>query len=188
MVTVWDLSNRYLNLPWSFKRMAYQCRWLSQSREEQNKVGILPEGWQMKALLEVNYSSFEVITATTGISQPIAHLIDIIWNKWHWKGCLCVIQIPNRWLETSKRGQYIGRNIIHGLINKVSTLGHLSICEGQSQLSKTVCLEWTDMMEIKFNHELTMLLNSCSWWIQRFCATHCSSENRKDALPYVPIP
>lgn len=48
---------------------------------QQNNVGILPEGWQMKMLLEVNYSSFEVPTATAGISQPIAHVIDIIWNK-----------------------------------------------------------------------------------------------------------
>lgn len=32
----------------------------------------------MKMLLEVNYSSFEVLTATAGISQPIAHVIDII--------------------------------------------------------------------------------------------------------------
>lgn len=37
----------------------------------------------MNAPLEVNYSSFEVLAAAAGISQPIARVIDIIGNKWH---------------------------------------------------------------------------------------------------------
>lgn len=185
MVAAWDFSNWPLNLPGVPKRMPSQCRWLSQCREQQNKVGILPEGWQMKVLLEVNYSSFEVLTVTTGISQPIAHVIDIIWNKWHRKGCLCVNQIPSRWQEVSKRGQNMWKKTLPMVLLAVSTLGHLSICEGQSELSKMVRLRlnWYDGNKIQsWTHNA--LAEPLLMMHAKIGATHCTSENLKDARKY----
>lgn len=84
--------------------------------------------------------------------------------------------------EANKRGQNMGRNITHGSISRVSTLGRVSICGGQSQLSKPVCsrLNWYDGNKI--NYEPAMLLLSCRSWMQKICATHCTFENWKVIL------